>query len=400
MPAGRGSDGGTTAVTPVALDRDVADVTPTSAIELRGPGSSAPITMPSSRGRDMVASLMLSPFVWSDDCLLHEPEAEVWVGVRMPATEVPARAVAIRGELLAAGAREVAAASHDDSALLAVHDAALVGFLRTAWDEWSSGRASRPTASFPTSSPGRSSRADVQPATPAAVWARPGLFAYDTMTLIGPGTWEAARAAVDVALTAVDLVVAGEPLAYACCRPPGHHVTRSLYGGSCYLNNTAIAATALLDACRRPCRRRRHRRTPRERDTGALPRPRRHPHRVGARRPGSRLVPTLPRLRERERRREPQRPARAREPATTAGSRPSREAAAFAAGARALVVALGVDAAAGDPESPLEVTADGYREAGRILGELGLPTVVVQEGGYDLATIGPLVVETLTGLAR
>ena len=76
-----------------------------------------------------------------------------------------------------------------------------------------------------------------------------------------------------------------------------------------------------------------------------------------------------------------------------------REAAAFAAPARALVVALGVDAAAGDPESPLEVTAAGYREAGRILGDLGLPTVVVQEGGYDLATIGPLVVETLAGLA-
>ena len=42
----------------------------------------------------------------------------------------------------------------------------------------------------------------------------------------------------------------------------------------------------------------------------------------------------------------------------------------------------------------------GYREAGRILGGLGLPTVVVQEGGYDLATLGPLVVETLTGFAR
>ena len=52
------------------------------------------------------------------------------------------------------------------------------------------------------------------------------------------------------------------------------------------------------------------------------------------------------------------------------------------------MVALGVDAAAADPESPLQVTADGYREAGRILGALGLPTVVVQEGGYDLGTIG------------
>ena len=74
-----------------------------------------------------------------------------------------------------------------------------------------------------------------------------------------------------------------------------------------------------------------------------------------------------------------------------------REAAAFAAGARALVVALGVDAAAGRPGEPAAVTHDGYGEAGRILGALGLPTVVVQEGGYDLDTIGDLVVATLAG---
>ena len=47
--------------------------------------------------------------------------------------------------------------------------------------------------------------------------------------------------------------------------------------------------------------------------------------------------------------------------------------------------------------APSTVTADGYREAGRILGALGLPTVIVQEGGYDLETIGPLVAETLSG---
>jgi acetoin utilization deacetylase AcuC-like enzyme len=68
-----------------------------------------------------------------------------------------------------------------------------------------------------------------------------------------------------------------------------------------------------------------------------------------------------------------------------------------AGGATALVVALGVDAAAGDPESPLEVTPEGLRSAGRVLGELGLPTVLVQEGGYDLDTIGPLVRELLVG---
>ena len=49
-----------------------------------------------------------------------------------------------------------------------------------------------------------------------------------------------------------------------------------------------------------------------------------------------------------------------------------------------------------DPESPLEVSPAGFREAGRLLGALGLPTVLVQEGGYDLATIGPLVREVLS----
>jgi acetoin utilization deacetylase AcuC-like enzyme len=62
-------------------------------------------------------------------------------------------------------------------------------------------------------------------------------------------------------------------------------------------------------------------------------------------------------------------------------------------------VALGVDAAAADPESPLTVSIEGYREAGRILGALGAPTVVVQEGGYDLGTIGALVVATLQGVS-
>ena len=75
-----------------------------------------------------------------------------------------------------------------------------------------------------------------------------------------------------------------------------------------------------------------------------------------------------------------------------------RELVEWARGATALVVALGVDAAGGDPESPLEVTASGFRSAGRALGELGLPTVLVQEGGYDLESIGPLVREVLEGM--
>ena len=70
-----------------------------------------------------------------------------------------------------------------------------------------------------------------------------------------------------------------------------------------------------------------------------------------------------------------------------------------AADCTSLVVSLGVDAAADDPESPLLVTRDGYSEAGRIIGGLGLPAVVVQEGGYHLPTLGGLVASYLAGHA-
>jgi acetoin utilization deacetylase AcuC-like enzyme len=341
--------------------------------------------------------MLAVPFVWSDDCLRHEPEAEVWVGTRTPATEVPARAVAIREALAAAGAREVGAIAHDDAALLAVHDVALVDFLRTAWEEWSA--ASLPSdrvVPYMFAREGLTSGRAAAP--PTAVWARPGLFAYDTMTLIGPGTWEAARAAVDVALTAADLVAEGARLAYACTRPPGHHVTRSLYGGSCYLNNTAVAAATVLDRTGGPVAivdiDAHHGNGTQELFLGrgdlltasvhVDPGAGWFPHFLGFAAENDATNLNLPLA-----------PGTGDDEWVAA----VRGAADFAAPARALVVALGVDAAAGDPESPLEVTAAGYREAGRILGGLGLPTVVVQEGGYDLATIGELVVETLSGLA-
>jgi len=335
------------------------------------------------------------PFTWSDACLLHEPAAEIWVGTRTPATEVAARAEAIRAALLDAGAREVDATAHDDEALLAVHDPSLIDFLRAAWAEWSAaGLPSDRVVPYVFAHRGLMAG---EPAMPAAVSARPGLFAYDTMTLIGPGTWEAARAAVDVALTAVDLVAAGEPLAYACCRPPGHHVVRAAYGGSCYLNSTAVAAAELLRRLGGPVAivdiDAHHGNGTQEVFRGRTdvltasihvdPGAGWFPHFLGFAEENADGNLNLP---------------------LAAGTgddgwlRAVRDAASFAAGAGALVVALGVDAAAGDPESPLEVTPGGYREAGRLLAALGLPTVVVQEGGYDLATIGELVVETLAGL--
>jgi len=177
---------------------------------------------------------------------------------------VPARAVAIREALLEAGAREIAAAAHDDAELLAVHDPALVEFLRTVWDEWEA-------AALPSDRvvPYVFARLELTggrpPAAPAAVWARPGHFAYDTMTLIGPGTWEAARAAVDVALTeaaigggvtGVLLLIADARLRSADAREgrvgPGGGSLRVVAGVLCAAVSVGLAVIVLMPADRAP----------------------------------------------------------------------------------------------------------------------------------------------------
>ena len=345
------------------------------------------------------------PVVWSEDCLRHDPGGEVWLGVRDPGTEVPARALALRDALAAAGAPLLAARRHDDAVLRAVHDPALVDHLAGIWDEWSAaglpaehGRDRVVPYVFPT--PGL--LCDLPLRAPPAVHARAGLFCYDTMTLVGPGSWAAIRGAVDAALTAADLVSAGERLAYALCRPPGHHATPSAYGGSCYLNNAAVAAQALRAAGARR--------------VAVLDIDAHHGngtqaifyHRADVWYGSMHVDPGAGWF--------PHYAGYADERGTGAGEGANRNIPLapgtgdegwlsaldvlcdeiFERPVDALVVSLGVDAAAGDPESPLRVTEDAYREAGRRIAALG-PAVFVQEGGYDLASLGELVVATLDG---
>ena len=282
--------------------------------------------------------------------------------MRTPATELPERALRIREALLAAGAHETAATAHADDALLAVHDPALVEFLRTAWDEWAA--LGLPNDRVVPYVFAREELTSGRPAPkPAAVWARPGRFAYDTMTLIGPGTWEAARAAVDCALTAVDLVV-GRRALRVCLLPPARP------------SRDAVAVRRLVlpeqlggrrcrapRASRRAGRDRRHRRAPRQRDAGALPGTRRRADRVGARRPRRGWFPHFLGFADESDESNlnvPVAPASGDEPWLAA----VREAAAFASGARALVIALGVDAATADPESPLAVHPRRLRRSG------------------------------------
>jgi acetoin utilization deacetylase AcuC-like enzyme len=339
------------------------------------------------------------PVVWSDDCLLHEPGGEVWIGLPDQGNEGPDRTLAIRRALVGAGASVVEAEPQDDETLLAVHDAGLVSYLRDAWRLWEeAGYPEDPGQDrvVPYLFPHPGLLAGTTPTAPTAMSARAGLYAFDTMTPIGPGTWAAARAAVNVALTAADLVADGTSVAYACTRPPGHHVTRSAFGGSCYLNNSAIAAERLrergfarvaivdLDA---------HQGNGAEaifRERGDVltcsvhvdPRAGWFPHFLGFEEETDTNVNL------------PLDPGAGDEEWTAAVTR----LAAWAKRADALVVALGVDAAVDDPAAPLNVTAAGFRRAGEALGALALPAVVVQEGGYDLAALGGLVLAALEGI--
>ena len=169
------------------------------------------------------------PVVWSEDCLRHEPGGEVWLGVRDDGTEVPARALVLREALTAAGAPVVPAVRHGDEIVRTVHAPELVDHLAGVWQDWAAaglpaeyGRDRVVPYVFPTAG----MLAGLPERAPPAVHGRAGLFCYDTMTLIGPGSWAAIRGAADAALTAAGLVGSGGRLAYALCRRRRSRVRR------------------------------------------------------------------------------------------------------------------------------------------------------------------------------
>jgi acetoin utilization deacetylase AcuC-like enzyme len=345
------------------------------------------------------------PTVWSPRHAGHAPGGGYWLGVERPGDE-PGRGEVLRTALERAGSAVHVAVAHGDTPLLRVHDAGFVDWMSRAWAEWEAAGLVAETGqprvvpcvfALPQLTSGR-------PAPePAAAWARSGRYALDTMTLISPGTYDAARGAVDTALSACDLVLEGRRAAYAACRPPGHHAAAALYGGSCYLNNAAVAAqylrehgaarVAVLDVDAH------HGNGTQEifYDRGDVfygsvhidPAAGWFPHFVGfASERGiddgvgaNRNVP-LP-------------PGADDEVWLAAVHDLVEEARRF--GPTALVVSLGVDGAAVDPGSPLQVAESGFERAGRALATLEVPTVFVQEGGYDLDHLGALVVAVLGG---
>jgi acetoin utilization deacetylase AcuC-like enzyme len=220
---------------------------------------------------------------------------------------------------------------------------------------------------------------------------RAGYYCIDTFTPLNSNAYKAARGAVDCALTGVDCLLDGSRVAYALVRPPGHHAEYEAFGGFCYFNSSAIAAhqlskqgkVALLDIDYH------HGNGAqdifyRRRDVYTISihgHPRyTYPYFSGfedekgeGEGKGFNLNLPLPENIDGD---------RYRKELTLALDRIRKFTPQF------LVLALGLDTAKGDPTGSFQLMAKDFRENGRLIGQLGLPVLVVQEGGYKTQTLG------------
>ena len=126
-----------------------------------------------------------------------------------------------------------------------IHSPRYLHFLRSAWSEWIAlDPAHAEQDALATNWPIRSMRSDIEPDSFAG---RLGLYSMDSATAINSGTWNAAKTGADCAINAAHALRLGERGSFALTRPPGHHAGFDVFGGGCFLNNAALAAQHLLD---------------------------------------------------------------------------------------------------------------------------------------------------------
>lgn len=78
--------------------------------------------------------------------------------------------------------------------------------------------------------------------------AQRGFFSFDTYTPLSSTTFLAALQSAYLAQRAALETLSHTGVQYALCRPPGHHAESARMGGYCYLNNGAVAAQTLRNA--------------------------------------------------------------------------------------------------------------------------------------------------------
>ena len=183
------------------------------------------------------------------DHRLHNPtEPHRFGGTMLPPAEIANRADRILAGLDAAGGfvrREPRRI--DRNRLLAIHTERYLQFLEHAHARW---RAI-------TGSPAEAEAVGYIRPLPDTPWREPesvlaqlGRFSNDVDPILD-GTWQASLAAASCAAAAAEVVLGDERAAYSLSRPPGHHAGPETYGGYCFLNNGAIAANVLAAAGRR-----------------------------------------------------------------------------------------------------------------------------------------------------
>ncbi len=325
----------------------------------------------------------------------HQPDYYFIQGNRVLARERPERAAILLAAIEAAGHDVIAPAVYGAPCRETVHSEAYLAFLESAFDRWSALSAPSPQI-MPSIHPVRH-----MSAMPDHIIGQVGWFITDTSCPIGEGTWRAVCASVDAAVHAARLVLGGSPMAYALCRPPGHHSYRDLAGGFCYLNNAAIAAQDML----------------REMDKVAIIDIDVH-HGNGTQ--GifyDRCDVFFGSVHADPNAFYPFFAGYADETGTGAGAnltmnRPLplasgdadfivavEELVAAIAAYRpdAVLVSLGLDASVDDPFAGLAVTTDGFRRTGTAIAGLDLPLVLIQEGGYVSRSLGDNLIAFFDG---
>jgi acetoin utilization deacetylase AcuC-like enzyme len=317
----------------------------------------------------------------------HRPPFEVDGGLHTPPSDVPARVDALRAGLAGLpGLQFVDVELLDPADLSPLHDPTYVAFLRDTCAELAVAHSpDREPALYPSIFPFRSDQ------HARTLKARIGEFCFDTYTPLLAGTFDAALRMASAAVGAAEAVAAGERIVYALGRPPGHHAERTRCGGYSYLNGTALAAdrlsrhgpVAVLDVDVHHGNGTQHLFYDRADvltvsihgdPAGLFPYFSGHTDETGTG-PGlgfNRNLPLSPKTDDRG----------YQLVLETALEVIARHRPAF------LVVALGFDAHADDPIGGLALSTEYFSQMAETIRQLGVPTVLVQEGGYGLEVLG------------
>ncbi len=168
----------------------------------------------------------------------HIPRSYLSRGQMRTPLEIPERTEQILAGLEALGVGVAEPADHGRGPIERVHDAGYLEFLETCHARWKDVEEDWGDEVMSNVYVRAGSR-------PRGLLAEAAWYLADGSCPVGEHTWNAAYWSAQSALSAADALLDGDRIAYAVCRPPGHHARRDAAGGFCYLNNAAIAAEAL-----------------------------------------------------------------------------------------------------------------------------------------------------------